>query len=151
MATANSSINIAELDFDQIKTNLKQYLRGQDKFNDYDFEGSVISQILDILAYNTHYNAYYLNMVANEMFLDTAIKRGSVISHAKLLNYVPSSSRAAVSYVNVKFNGTTSPNFTRCSCIRGFSFIIRAIVVPVGAGLILARSSATTLSNSKYC
>jgi hypothetical protein len=112
MASANSSINIAELDFDAIKNNLKNYLRGQDKFNDYDFESSVISTVLDLLAYNTHYNAYYLNMVANEAFLDTAVKRGSVISHAKLLNYTPSSARASKATISVKFNGTTAPNFT---------------------------------------
>ena len=112
MASANSSINIAELDFDAIKYNFKNYLSGQDKFNDYDFESSVISTVLDLLAYNTHYNAYYLNMVANEAFLDTAVKRGSVVSHAKLLNYVPSSARAPKAIIEVKFNGTTSPNFT---------------------------------------
>lgn len=112
MASANSSINIAELDFDNIKTNLKNYLRGQDKINDYDFESSVISTVLDLLAYNTHYNAYYLNMVANESFLDTAVKRGSVVSHAKLLNYVPSSARAAKAYIDLEFINTTSANFT---------------------------------------
>ena len=112
MASANSSINIAELDFDNIKRNLKDYLRGQDKFNDYDFESSVISTVLDLLAYNTHYNAYYLNMVANEAFLDTAVKRGSVISHAKLLNYTPSSAKASKATIEIKFNGTTAPNFT---------------------------------------
>ena len=112
MASANSTINIAELDFDSIKYNFTQYLRGQDNFNDYNFEGSVISSVLDILAYNTHYNAYYLNMVANEMFLDTSIKRGSVVSHAKLLNYVPTSTKASKALIDIKFNGTTSPNFT---------------------------------------
>jgi hypothetical protein len=112
MASANSSINIAELDFDNIKRNLKDYLRGQDKFNDYDFESSVISTVLDLLAYNTHYNAYYLNMIANEAFLDTAVKRGSVISHAKLLNYTPSSAKASKATIEIKFNGTTAPNFT---------------------------------------
>jgi hypothetical protein len=112
MASANSSVNIAELDFDAIKNNFKNYLRGQDKFNDYDFESSVISTVLDLLAYNTHYNAYYLNMVANEAFLDTAVKRGSVVSHAKLLNYVPSSAKASIAHIDLKFNGTTSANFT---------------------------------------
>jgi hypothetical protein len=112
MASANSSVNIAELDFDAIKNNFKNYLRGQDKFNDYDFESSVISTVLDLLAYNTHYNAYYLNMVANEAFLDTAVKRGSVVSHAKLLNYVPSSAKASTAHIDLKFNGTTSADFT---------------------------------------
>jgi hypothetical protein len=110
MASANSSVNIAELDFDAIKNNFKDYLRGQDKFFDYDFESSVISTVLDLLAYNTHYNAYYLNMVANESFLDTAVKRSSTVSHAKLLNYTPSSRRAAKASLNIKFNGVPAPD-----------------------------------------
>lgn len=112
MASANSSINIAELDFDSIKQNLKTYLKGQSTFSDYDFESSVLSTLLDILSYNTHYNAYYMNMIANEMFLDTAIKRSSVISHAKLLNYTPTSSRAAKALLNITFNNITASNFT---------------------------------------
>lgn len=111
MATANTSINIAELDFTAIKNNFKEYLRGQDKFNDYEFDSSVISTVLDLLAYNTHYNAFYLNMVANESFLDTAVKRSSAVSHAKLLNYIPSSKKAARATINIKFNGTTASNF----------------------------------------
>lgn len=118
MASANSSVNIAELDFDAIKNNFKDYLRGQDKFFDYDFDSSVISTVLDILAYNTHYNAYYLNMVANESFLDTAVKRSSTVSHAKLLNYTPSSRRAAKALFNIKFKNVTSseviiPKYTK--------------------------------------
>jgi hypothetical protein len=118
MASANSSVNIAELDFDAIKNNFKDYLRGQDKFFDYDFESSVISTVLDLLAYNTHYNAYYLNMVANESFLDTAVKRSSTVSHAKLLNYTPSSRRAAKASLNIKFNGVSAsdvniPKYTK--------------------------------------
>ena len=65
--------NITELDFDNIKTNLKAFLKQQNEFTDYDFEGSGLNVLLDILAYNTHYQAFYLNMVANEAFLDTAL------------------------------------------------------------------------------
>ena len=65
------SLRVTELDFDQIKQNLKTYLQAQSEFTDYDFEGSGLSVLLDILAYNTHYQAYYLNMVANEAFMDT--------------------------------------------------------------------------------
>jgi len=71
MAT-NARLQITDLDFDTIKTNLKSYLQQQTEFTDYNFEGSGLSVLLDVLAYNTHYNAYYLNMVANEAFLDTA-------------------------------------------------------------------------------
>lgn len=94
-------LQITELDFEAIKSNLKDFLRNQTTFKDYDFEGSGLSVLIDLLAYNTHYNAYYLNMVANEMFLDTAIVRDSVLSHAKVLNYVPTSARAATAIVNV--------------------------------------------------
>ena len=70
--SANTYLQVSELDFDDIRSNLKTYMRSQSQFKDYDFEGSALSSLLDVLAYNTHYNAYYLNMVANEMFLDTA-------------------------------------------------------------------------------
>ena len=69
---SNTNIQIADLDFDRIKSSLKTYLKGQSTFQDYDFEGSALSTLIDILAYNTHYQAYYMNMLANEMFLDTA-------------------------------------------------------------------------------
>jgi hypothetical protein len=144
MASANSTLNIAELDFDTIKSNFKQYLRSQDKFNDYDFEGSVISQVLDLLAYNTHYNAYYLNMVANESFLDTAVKRSSVVSHAKLLNYVPTSTKASSALLNVKFNGTTSPNFTIPKYTKFYSQAIDNTNYP----FVTLESSTVTTSNS---
>ena len=118
---ANNQIQITDLDFDSIKTNLKTFLRSQDKFKDYDFEGSSLSVLLDILAYNTHYNSYYLNMVANEMFLDTALIRSSVTSHAKLLNYTPKSANAPSATVNLVVNNLfntaslTLPKFTRFS------------------------------------
>jgi hypothetical protein len=93
---------IRELDFDQIKQSLKDYLRGQDKFKDYNFEGSTLNIILDLLAYNTHYQAFYANMVANEAFLDSAVVRNSVVSLAKHLNYRPRSKKAANIIVNVE-------------------------------------------------
>ena len=78
MAGANSQFQVAELDFNDIKTNLKTFLKSQDVIKDYNYEGSAISTLLDLLAYNTQYNAYYLNMIANEMFMDSAIQRSSV-------------------------------------------------------------------------
>ncbi len=75
MAGANSNIQITDLDFNDIKTNLRNFLKSQNALKDYNFEGSALSVLLDILSYNTQYNAYYLNMVANEMFLDSAIQR----------------------------------------------------------------------------
>ena len=90
MAT-NSTKRVTELDFDNIKQNLITFLRSQQEFKGYDFTGSSFNVLLDILAYNTHYNAFYLNMVANEMFLDSALLRNSVVSKAKALGYTPRS------------------------------------------------------------
>ena len=78
MSTANTALRVAELDFFAIKNNLKTFLQSQSEFVDYDFEGSGLSVLLDILAYNTYYNAYYLNMAANETFLDTAQIRQNI-------------------------------------------------------------------------
>ena len=102
MATEKSALRVTELDFASIKENLKTYLRSQTEFQDFDFEGSGMSVLLDILAYNTHYMAYYLNQVGNEMFLDTAQVRDSIVSHAKLMNYVPGSSQGSLAKVNIK-------------------------------------------------
>lgn len=102
---ANTYLEVTELDFSDIRSNLKSYLRTQSQFSDYDFEGSAISTLLDVLSYNTHYNAYYLNMVANEMFLDTAQQRDSVVSRARELGYTPVSSLGASSEVKLKING----------------------------------------------
>lgn len=108
MADVNSPLEIAELDFDQIKTNLKNFLKTTNEFSDYDFEGSNLATVIDLLAYNTYYNSYYLNMVGNEMFLDTAVLRESLLSKTKELNYVPQSAVAASATVNllVEYDGT---------------------------------------------
>lgn len=100
---ATNDLKINALDFDDIKQNLKTYLESQTQFKDYDFEGSGLNILLDVLAYNTHYQGYYANMVANETFLDSALLQPSVVSIAKHLNYVPKSYRSAVAYVDVEF------------------------------------------------
>jgi hypothetical protein len=110
MAGANSNVQIADLDFNLIKNNLKTFMQSQTVLQDYNFEGSALSTLLDVLAYNTQYQAYYLNMVANEMFLDTAIQRDSVVSHAKLLDYVPKSAIAPSAVINIAFNNVTNPS-----------------------------------------
>ena len=112
MAGANSNFNITELDFSSIKDSLKNYLKDNDVLLDYNYEGSAISTLLDILAYNTQYNAYYLNMVANEMFLDTALQRNSVVSQAKLLNYIPQSAIAPSATINLRVNQVTDASLT---------------------------------------
>lgn len=102
MALEKSALRVTELDFDSIKENLKTYLRSQSEFQDFDFEGSGMSVLLDILSYNTHYMGYYLNMVGNEMFLDTAQLRSSILSHAKSINYIPNSAQGASAKINIK-------------------------------------------------
>ena len=109
---SNTNIQVANLDFSDIKKNFIAYLQSQDTFKDYNFTGSALSTLLDVLAYNTQYNAFYLNMVANEMFLDSALQRSSVVSHAKLLNYVPRSAIGPIAEINLVFSGVTTTNFT---------------------------------------
>ena len=106
---ANNKIAITDLEFDAIKSNLKDYLKAQDTFQDYDFEGSGMDVLMDILAYNTHYMGYYANMLANEMFMDTASLRESVVSHAKHLNVIPTSVTAPTAYLNMTFTPSNSP------------------------------------------
>jgi hypothetical protein len=106
MAINESRLRVTELDFDNIKDNLKFFLKGQDKFKDYDFEGSGMNILLDTLAYNTHYMAFNANMVANEMFLDSASLRSSAVSHAKMLGYEVTSARAPKATINVNLQTT---------------------------------------------
>jgi hypothetical protein len=105
--TKNRRIQVGDLDFDSIKDNLKSYLQGQEEFTDYDFEGSAMSTLLDVLAYNTHYNSLYTNLAVNESFLDSASKRASVVSLAKMLGYTPRSARCAGATVTATLSGTT--------------------------------------------
>ena len=142
MATTvnKKNLRVTELDFDQIKDNLKTFLKDQDVLKDYDFDGSAMNVLLDTLAYNTHYLGYNANMVANEMFLDTAGLRSSVVSHAKTLGYEVQSARAAKATISVsivsdqasitmpagtKFSTTydgTDYNFVTSSDIQKFKF-----------------------------
>ena len=99
--TNSKSLRVTEFDFDDVKANLKTFLRSQTEFKDYDFEGSGINILLDTLAYNTHYLGFNANMLANEMFLDSASLRSSVVSHAKTLGYEVSSCRAPIATLSV--------------------------------------------------
>jgi hypothetical protein len=105
---SSSRLQVTELDFDSIKENLKSFLKQQNTFQDYDFDGSGLNILLDVLAYNTHYNAYYLNMVANESFLDSAVIRDSVVSHAKSLSYTPYSVTASKAVIDLEIMSTTN-------------------------------------------
>jgi len=104
MAINDKRLRVTELDFDNIKENLKTFLKAQTEFKDYDFEGSGMNILLDTLAYNTHYLGFNANMLANEMFLDSASLRSSVVSHAKSLGYEVTSSRAPVATINVSLS-----------------------------------------------
>jgi len=101
-------LSVNSTEFEGIKQNLKEFLKNQTTFADYDFDGSGLSVLLDILAYNTYYQAFYNNMVANEMFLDSAVKRESVISLAKSLGYTPNSATAPTATIDLQLGGTPS-------------------------------------------
>jgi len=107
---ANTEFSVANLEFDTIKSNLQTFLEGQAVFADYNFAGSSLNVLLDVLAYNTYYNNVYLNHVATEMFLDSAQLRDSVYSIAKTLNYLPRSYRSAVGFVNINVNPSSNPH-----------------------------------------
>jgi hypothetical protein len=106
MATVN---NVTKLDFDEIKTDIKSYLSSQNRFKDYDFDGSNLSVLLDILAYNTYQNNFYTNMAINEMFLDSAQLRDTVVSHTKELGYLPGSRTSSHGTVNIRLSVNGSP------------------------------------------
>ena len=117
-----SNTPIQSLEFDEIKTNLKNFLQGQDQFKDYDFEGSALSVIIDLLAYNTHYQAFYANMASNESFIDSAVMRPSIVSLAKHLGYIPRSKKASQLVTNIFLNVDIA------SVIKGKQFIERGTV-----------------------
>ena len=125
-----TKLNITELDFDAIKNNLKDYFASQSEFSDHDFDGSAISVMLDILSYNTHYNAYYMNMLASEAFLDSAQLRDSVVAKASMLGYTPRSSRGAKANVAITVTPGDSPatitidkNTQFTSTVNGTSYV----------------------------
>ncbi len=121
----NRKINVTELDFDNIKDNFKEFLKGQSEFQDYNFEGSAMSVLLDVLAYNTHYNALYNNMAINEMFLDSARKRNSIVSLAKMLGYTPRSATCAKAIVNVTVSGgSSSPSNITLPAYSAFTTLV---------------------------
>ena len=143
-----SRLQVTDLDFDTIKTNLRSFLQQQTEFQDYDFEGSSLSVLLDILAYNTHYNAYYLNMVANEAFLDTAILRDSVVSHAKTLGYTPRSFSAPEAKITLTVE-TNSSNTGTLTIPRGFAFESN-LIDDVSYNFVTIESTTVSKSNTQF-
>ena len=104
---ASNKLEVSELDFDAIKLNLKTFLQNQSEFQDYDFEGSGFAILLDLLAYNTHYLGFNANMLANEMYLDSADIRKNIVSLAKMLGYTPTSSKAPSALIDITMNNVT--------------------------------------------
>jgi len=109
---ASNKFVVSDLDFDAIKSNLKAFLQDQPEFSDYNFEGSGFAVLIDTLAYNTHYLGFNANMVANEMYLDSADIRKNVVSLAKMLGYVPSSCRSPIANVDITLNNATGSSVT---------------------------------------
>ncbi len=109
---ASNKLEVADFDFDVVKSNLKTFLQSQTEFQDYNFEGSGFAILLDVLAYNTHYLGFNANMLANEMYLDSADIRKNIVSLAKMLNYTPSSVRSPFAYISVEVNDATGPTLT---------------------------------------
>ena len=107
-----TKLDISKLDFDGIKDNLKTFLTQQDEFTDYDFEGAGMNILLDTLAYNTHYLAYNANMLANEMYLDSADQRTSVVSLAKQVGYTPKSAVSSTARIDVVVNNASGASLT---------------------------------------
>jgi hypothetical protein len=165
---SSKNIQINSLDFDTIRASLKEYLKEQETFKDYDFEGSGMAVLLDLLAYHSYQQGFYNNMVANEMFLDSAIKRDSVVSHAKSLGYTARSPRAAKATVDVTFGSTaglsnTFPigsKFTTTNAGRSYQFInqssaainLDAVTVGKGATAHISNLEITegTLNQTSY-
>ena len=146
-----AKLEISQLDFDNIKNNLKRYLSNQNQFKDYDFEGSGMAVLLDLLAYNTHYLSYNANVLANEMFIDTADLRNSIVSLAKALGYTPNSPRSPVADINVVVNGATGATLTMnagqqfTTTVDGVSYNF----VTIGTNTISPVDNVYTFSNLK--
>jgi len=108
---ANNALLLSDIDFDDIKSNLQTFLSNQSELGDYDYESSTLQTLINLLAYNTYMNSYYLNMVGNEMFLDSAQIRSNVVSRAKMLNYTPRSAQGPTATVQVVITPDDSPDF----------------------------------------
>ena len=146
-----AKLEISQLNFDQIKANLKQYLSNQNTFKDYDFEGSGMAVLLDLLAYNTHYLAYNANIAANEMFIDTADLRPSIVSLAKALGYTPNSVRAPIADINVVVNGATGATLTMNAGTQFTTTVdnVNYNFVTIGSNTISPIDNVYTFSNLK--
>lgn len=149
MANIDAKLRVSELDFNTIKSNLKTFLKSQSEFSDYNFEGSGMSVLLDLLAYNTHYLGFYLNMVANEMFMDSAVNRSSVVSHAKLLGYTPRSRVASQATINVSFQEVSGGSNSAMSLPR-FTRFVSQTKDGVNYVFLTTEQHVATINNESY-
>lgn len=108
---ANNALELTDINYDAIKQNLRNFLSNQSELGDYDYDSSTMQILLNVLAYNTYMNSYYLNMVGNEMFLDSAQIRSNIVSRAKMLNYTPRSAQGPTATVQVVITPTDTPDF----------------------------------------
>ena len=143
---ANSAITVAGLDFNTIRLNLRNFIAGRPDFADFDFEDSAIGTLLDLLAYNTYYNAFYANMAANEAFLDTAQIYENVVSRAKMLGYTPSSARGATANVLISFATVANSTFRTINIAKNTRF--RATVNGVSYTFVTPQSYPITANSS---
>lgn len=142
-----AQFNVTELDFNKIKDSIKDHFKSQSKYNDWDFEGSGLSILLDVLAYNTHYNAMVAHFSLNETFLDSAQIRGNVVSHAKLLGYVPRSVISSSATIDVVVTAGLNPLPT-INLKRGTRFT--TVVDQIKYTFVALDTSQATLLNGKY-
>jgi hypothetical protein len=148
-SSQSTKISISDLDFDGIKNSLQSYLSAQPEWTDYSFEGSGLSVILNILSYNTHYLSYYLNMCANEMFLDSADRRESIISIAKTLGYTPRSRKSAQALINIVITPPGSPTPPATLTLdknTGFNSSVNGVTYT----FVTLEATTATLTASKY-
>ena len=108
----SNKLVVSDYDFEAIKSNLKGFLQGQTEFQDYDFEGSSLNILLDVLSYNTHYMAYLANMATNEIYLDSADIRNNIVSLAKMIGYTPSSPKAPQANIDIIINNIITTTHT---------------------------------------
>jgi hypothetical protein len=156
---SNSSLSVSSLDFDTLKQNFKTYLQNQSVLKDYNFEGSNINVLLDVMTYNSYLNSFYLNMVASEMFLDSSQKYDSVASHSKELNYLPISNRSSVAFLDLEFETTgidgpfTIPKGTRFSgsnSNNSFEFVTNEVNIITSANDTYSISNVKVLEGSFF-
>jgi hypothetical protein len=150
MASSNTALQVTGIDFTTIKNNLKTFLKSQSEFTDYDFDGSGMSVLLDLLAYNTYYNGFYLNMAANESFLDTAQVRKNILSLAKTINYVPMSAQGSLSKVNIVVTPGVLDSNTTAITVNKYSTLLGRDKDGINYPFVTINANTAYLANGTF-